>query len=155
MAPPGRPGLAAGRLHADITDADLVHESLESLAHLEGEVVEHFYALFFERHPEVRPLFGEHSVNEREEMVRETFTSVLAHVEGQPWLGENLVAMGRSHAEYGVEGRSYADFVAAMLDTLDHVAPPGWCPSTRAAWRRALERITGVMRRAGDAHGGS
>jgi len=134
------------------SDAELVVRSFEALTGHEAEIVEHFYPLFFERHPEVCELFGEHSVNEREEMVREALVSVLAHVEGEPWLDENLVAMGRSHAEYGVEGRSYPDFVATMLDTLDHVAAPGWDAAARIAWERALGHITGVMRRAGDEH---
>jgi hemoglobin-like flavoprotein len=146
------PGLAAGRADEAPEDAVLLGESLEALAGREPEIVEHFYDLFFERHPDVRPLFGEHSISEREEMVRETLSSVLADADEEPWLDENLVAMGRSHAEYGVEARSYPDFVAAMLDTLDHLEVPGWDSGIRAAWERALVRITDVMRQAGDEH---
>lgn len=131
-------------------DPDLIAESISALAGRENEIVEHFYPLFFERHPEVRELFGEHSVNEREEMVRETLVSVLAHADDEPWLDGNLDAMGRSHAEYGVEGPSYPDYVVAMLDTLDHVRPDGWNSQVREVWARALTRITNVMRRAGD-----
>lgn len=131
-------------------DASLIAESLGALAGRENEIVEYFYPLFFERHPDVRGLFGEHSVNEREEMVRETLVSVLAHADDEPWLDGNLDAMGRSHAEYGVEGPSYPDYVVAMLDTLDHLRLDGWSPQVRDAWARALTRITSVMRRAGD-----
>jgi len=155
MPPPGPSGLAAGRAAEAPDDAELLHESLGALSGHEAEIVERLFDLFFERHPEVRELFGEHSINEREEMVRETLVSVLAHAEDEPWIDDNLIAMGRSHAEYGVEGRSYPDFVASMLDTLDEVAAPGWSPEVRAAWERALGRITDVMRRAGDEHGGA
>ena len=134
-------------------DARLLLESLESLHGLESRLVEACFDLFFARHPDVRPLFGEHGLSEREEMMRETLVSVLGHVEGEPWLEENLEAMGKSHAEYGVEGRSYTDFVAVLLDSLEAMAPPGWSPATKAAWRRALDRITDTMRRAGDAAG--
>ncbi len=148
----GRGAVARGPSAEAPAEAALLIASLEALHGREEEIVDRFYALFFARHPELRPLFGEHAVSEREEMVRETLTSVLAHAEAEPWLDENLVAMGRSHAEYGVEGGSYPDFVAAMLDTLAVVAAGDWTPEIRAAWARALDRITGVMRRAGDAH---
>lgn len=144
-----------GRADEVLSDARLIVASLEALSGRESQMLEHFYDLFFERHPEVRPLFGEHGLNEREEMLRETLVSVLAHAEDEPWLDENLKAMGRSHAEYGVEGHSYPDFVAAMLDTLDHVAAPGWCVATRAAWGRALGRVSETMRRSGEAALGS
>lgn len=107
-----------------------------------------FYAVFFERHPEVVPLFGEHGENEREEMLRETLSSVCAHAEDEPWLDENLRAMGRSHAEYGVEDAMYLGFVAAMLDTLAEIVGPAWSPAICAAWRSALERLTATMRHA-------
>ncbi len=86
-------------------EADHLLESLERLSGREPELVRQFYALFFERHPEVTKLFGEHSLSEQEEMVRETLVSIVAHVEKEPWLQTNLEAMGKSHAEYGVEDR--------------------------------------------------
>jgi hemoglobin-like flavoprotein len=132
-------------------DVGLLLESLESLS-LPGKepmLVERFFDLFFERHPEVRELFGEHGVNEKEEMIRETLASVFAWAEDEPWLDGNLEAMGRSHAEYGVEDAMYDAFVDTMLDALEEVAGPDWKDGCREAWRAALERITGAMRRAG------
>ena len=155
VTPDGGAVTPDGAAVAPPDDAGLLTVSLEALAGREGEVVERFYALFFSRHPEVRALFGEHSISEREEMISETLVSVMAHADAEPWLDDNLVAMGRSHAEYGVEGHSYPDFVASMLDTLDGLDLDGWGPDTRAAWERALARITGVMRRAGDEVGGA
>ena len=110
-----------------------------------------FYALFFARHPEVCELFGEHAVSEREEMIRETLASVVAYLEDEPWLEGNLEAMGRSHAEYGVEGPMYDAFVLCMLDSLEEVAGRDWKPGCREAWRTALEHLAGSMRRAGGA----
>ena len=110
-----------------------------------------FYSLFFARHPEVCELFGEHAVSEREEMIRETLASVVAYLEDEPWLEGNLEAMGRSHAEYGVEGPMYDAFVLCMLDSLEEVAGRDWKPGCREAWRAALEHLAGSMRRAGGA----
>jgi hemoglobin-like flavoprotein len=151
MSVPGSSTARAEEAPGD--DSRVLVDSLHSLGGLESELAERVFDLFFERHPEVRSLFGEYGLNEREEMVRETLVSVLGHAEGEPWLEENLRAMGKSHAEYGVEGHSYADFVSTLLDTLDQMAPPGWNPVSRAAWNRALDRLTETMRQAGDAVG--
>lgn len=148
--------------------SDLVLSSLDLLSGLESRVVERFYPLFFARHPEVRPLFGEHGISEREEMIRETFACVLAHLEGESWLDDNLDAMGKSHHEYGVESPMYHGFVDCMLDTLEEVLAaelPGdqrgtsgqsgttdlrWTPEHRRAWSEVLARLTDTMRRAGE-----
>jgi hemoglobin-like flavoprotein len=130
---------------------ELLMASLESLSAQEAEIVERFYPLFFTRHPEVCELFGEHGISEREEMIRETLASVVAHVEDEPWLDENLEAMGRSHEEYGVEGPMYEGYVACLLDTLEAVAGADWTPGHREAWGAALERLADTMRRAGSA----
>jgi hemoglobin-like flavoprotein len=136
------------REDASADEAALLARSLETLAGRESRLVTRFYDVFFERHPEVVPLFGEHGLNEREEMLRETLTSVCAHADDAPWLDENLQAMGRSHAEYGVEDAMYPGFVETMLDTLAEIVGADWCPATGAAWRSALERLTCTMRRA-------
>lgn len=130
-------------------DRDLLMSSLETLAGRESGLVDRFYELFFSRHPEVCELFGEHGISEREEMIRETLGSVVAHLEDESWLDDNLEAMGKSHQEYGVEGRMYDWFVDCMLDTLEEVAGPEWKPGCREVWRGALERVTATMRRAG------
>jgi len=138
---------ARAAAHAGL-DIALLAASLETFCGREARLVERFYALFFGRHPDVRALFGEHGISEREEMIRETLASVLALALAEPWLGENLTAMGRSHAEYGVEGPMYDAFVDCMLDALEDVAGPDWAPGSREAWHGALGQITETMRRA-------
>ena len=125
----------------------LLMASLEHLAGSEAKIVERFYPLFFARRPEVRELFGENGISEREEMVRETFVSALAYLEEEPWLDENLHAMGKSHAEYGVEGPMYAWFVDTLLDTLEEVAGANWGPKDREAWSEVLTELASRMQR--------
>jgi hemoglobin-like flavoprotein len=138
------------RPHAHTADREnaLLTASLERIEGRETEIVDRFYALFFARHPAVRGLFGEHGINEREEMIRETLASVVAHVEDEPWLDDNLEAMGRSHAEYGVEGPMYDWYVESMLETLEQVDRMDWEHDCRQAWRSALERLSTTMRAA-------
>jgi hemoglobin-like flavoprotein len=130
-------------------EADPLLASLDRLSGHEPELVQHFYALFFERHPEVTKLFGEHSLSEQEEMVRETLVSILAFVEQEPWLQTNLEAMGKSHAEYGVEDRMYDWMVECMLDAVERILGAECRDEYHPAWRTALGHLTGVMRAAG------
>ncbi len=130
-------------------EADPLLASLDRLSGHETELVQQFYALFFERHPEVTKLFGEHSLSEQEEMVRETLVSLVAYVEKEPWLQTNLEALGKSHAEYGVEDPLYDWMVECMLDALEQILGADSRDEYAPAWRSALGHLTGVMRAAG------
>ncbi len=52
----------------------------------EARLPQRFYEVFFERRPDVLPLFGVHSPAEREDMILETPRSVLAFLERESWL---------------------------------------------------------------------
>ena len=139
----------AALLLAQDEEAEHLLASLDRLSGHEPQLVEQFYALFFERHPRVTELFGKHSLSEQEEMVRETLVSVLGYVENEPWLHTNLEAMGKSHAEYGVEDCMYDWMVECMLDALERVSGADWSDEYASAWRSALGHLTDVMRAAG------
>lgn len=119
---------------------------LETLAAREAKITEALYPLFFERRPDVVPLFGVHALAEREEMIRETLRSLLALAEGEHFLHANLEALGRSHFEYGVTGDMYGDFVDVFVD----VAGADLDDARREVLRQGLAWITDSMRRAGD-----
>ena len=139
----------------EATDREALGGILEALAEREAKICEALYPVFFARRPDVVPLFGVHALAEREEMVRETFRSLLALAEGEGavegdagggHLAANLAALGRSHWEYGVTGEMYPDFVEAFVDVAaGDLDAPG-----RGVLARALGRITQAMRRAGD-----
>ncbi|MCP5070455.1 MAG: globin [bacterium] len=139
---------AASRVVED-EEAERLLESMDVLSGHETQLVKEFYALFFERHPEVTELFGEHSLSEQEEMVRETLISVVAWLEREPWLQTNLEAMGKSHSEYGVEDRMYDWMVECMLDALERVSGAKWRDEYEPAWRSARGHLTDVRRAAG------
>jgi hemoglobin-like flavoprotein len=130
-------------------EADQLLASLDRLSGHEPKLAQHFYTLFFEHRPEVTKLFGEHSLSEQEEMVRETLVSMVAYVEKEPWLQTNLEAMGKSHAEYGVEDRMYDWMVECMLDAVEQILGADCRDEYRPAWRSTLDHLTGVMRAAG------
>jgi hemoglobin-like flavoprotein len=106
------------------------------------------FAHLFAGHPEIEGLFGRESISEREEMVRETLASALAHVDAEPWLLGNLEAMGASHEEYGVRSEMYERWAESMLVALAHVLTD-WDAAAERVWRCVLLAICAPMREAG------
>ena len=122
---------------------------IETLAEHEERFTETLYAHFFARCPKAIPLFGEHSHSEKSEMVLETFRSLLAVVEGAPWLPGNLEAMGNSHREYGVEGWMFAPFEHAFAESVSEVLDEPIDTETIDVMKRALAIVTAGMNGAG------
>ena len=135
---------------ADAPLVEILQETLAGLADCEAAFTERFYARFFEVRPDVRPLFGAHSIAEQEEMMRETLRSLLALSEEAEWLPGNLSALGRSHWEYGVTTDMYGDFVAVLLVCAEEILGDAFSEGSRDALSTAAEAISGQMARAGE-----
>jgi len=73
----------------------------------------------------------------------------MAYIENEPWLQTNLDAMGRSHAQYGVEDHMYDWMVECMLDAVEQILGADGRNEYNLAWRNALRYLTDVMRAAG------
>jgi hemoglobin-like flavoprotein len=101
---------------AGTLDRESLLGALEGISLHEARFTERFYEIFFERRPDTLPLFGPHAIAEREEMIRETLRSLHALCEQESWLEGNLVALGRSHWEYGVCTDMYDSYVEVLID---------------------------------------
>jgi hemoglobin-like flavoprotein len=149
MSEASAPQSAAG---SEPSDPAALLSALELVGANEARLTQRFYEIFFERRPDVLPLFGAYSLAEREEMIHETLRSILDFLELEPWLDGNLIALGRSHAEYGVENDMYPPFVDAFVECATEVSGGAFDARAERALRSALERITWIMSEAGEAH---
>jgi len=146
----GFPESEATATEFETDDCGLLPIVLEKLAEQEARLAERFYEVFFALRPDSVPLFGVHSISEREEMIAETLRSLYAWAEGEPWLGDNLDALGRSHFEYGVTGDMYPSFVDAMLECVRELLGTFLDAEKTHDLRIALEAVCKRMRLAGD-----
>ena len=146
----GRPKRAAEVESLAGTSGEILSRLLDELAEHEKSFTERFYDIFFDRRPDARPLFGVHAIAEREEMMRETFHSLHAWLEQEPWLEGNLTALGRSHWEYGVTADMYDSFVDAMIECGREVLGDFVDDEKARVFRTALEAVAEPMRCAGD-----
>ena len=135
---------------ADQFDPACLLRALDAYAAYEARITERFYEIFFERRPDTLELFGTHSIAEREEMMRETLHSLHALHEGHVWLTDNLVALGKSHWEYGVTEDMYASFVESLIDCGREILGDEVDEPALASLRIGLTQITDEMSEAGE-----
>jgi len=132
-----------------LDDQATLTRGLEQIGAHENAFTEAFYALFFERRPDTLALFGVHSISEREEMMRETLHSLFAVNEGEPWLRGNLLALGESHAEYGVTADMYDSYCEVFVDTAQKMLGDDLKDRELKALRDAIFEVARLMREAG------
>lgn len=133
------------------TDPPALLRALEGFATHEARITERFYEIFFERRPDTLELFGAHSIAEREEMMHETLHSLYALYEGQLWLEDNLVALGKSHWEYGVTEDMYTSFIDSLIDCGREVLGDELDEAAAASLGAAITQIAQRMCAAGAA----
>lgn len=128
-------------------DIQLLRESFETILERSPEVTKRFYEIFFERYPQVRPMFsgGAAGQQRQQRMLTDALAAVLDHLEDAPWLEETLVAMGRKHVDYGVRDDMYNWVGECLLAALAEAAGPHWSKEVEAAWTAAFGAISGLM----------
>lgn len=145
-----KPGTPETARDLDPIDAPALLRGLEMFARHETQIAERFYEIFFERRPDTIELFGAHSIAEREEMIRETLHSLHALYEGQVWLADNLVALGKSHWEYGVTEDMYPSFVDSLIDCGQEILGDEFDDAAVVSIRAAMSKIARRMSVAGE-----
>ena len=149
-ATPRKPRSEDASLALDPIDSPALLRALEMFARREAQITERFYEIFFEQRPDTLELFGAHSISEREEMMRETLRSLHAFYEGQDWLEGNLVALGKSHWEYGVTQDMYSSFVDSLIDCGQQVLGDEFDEAAVVSFRAAMTVIAQRMSAAGE-----
>jgi hemoglobin-like flavoprotein len=125
-------------------DVTLLRESFQLVAERSPQVTGRFYAIFFERYPEVRPMFRRDS-RAQEQMLTDALVAVLDHLEDAPWLRQTLFTLGGKHVGYGVRDEMYAWVGECLLAALAEAAGDDWTPAVAAAWTEAFGAIVAMM----------
>lgn len=126
-------------------DVVLLRESFEMVVERAPDVTRRFYDVFFERYPQVRPMFGRNSRAQQEQMLTKALVAVIDHLEDPTWLGGTLRALGAKHVAYGVTEVMYDWVGECLLATLADVLGDAWTPRVEKAWKEAYAVISGAM----------
>lgn len=111
----------------------LVRTSFAELSRHQHVAALVFYQKLFELDPALRPLF-KNDIEEQSRKLMAMLGSLIAMLEGQAGLEEELRAMGERHAGYGVRDEHYATVGAALLGMLDATLDRNFTPEMRGAW---------------------
>ena len=125
-------------------DATLLETSLALVDTPDDGLTTRFYALLFERHPSVRPLFSE-DLGRQARMLRSAIVSVVDHLDDPVWLTETLGDLGARHASWGVVAPMYDAVTECMVAAMAEIGGTRWTPQMTDAWIEALDAVSGLM----------
>jgi hemoglobin-like flavoprotein len=128
-------------------NAPLLRASFELVVERSPLVVRRFYEIFFERYPQVRPMFRStpEGLLRQEKMLTDALVAVIDHVEDASWLRTTLLSLGAKHEGYGVTDAMYGWVGECLLAALQEAAGDAWSPAIAQAWTEAFGAIAGLM----------
>jgi hemoglobin-like flavoprotein len=125
-------------------DAALLETSLALVDTPDDGLTTRFYAILFERYPQVRPMFSD-DLGPQAKMLRSAIISVVDHLDDPTWLAETLGELGARHASWGVVAPMYEVVTECMVAAMAEIGGDAWTPQMTDAWVRALEAVSGLM----------
>ena len=108
-------------------------------------VSRYFYALLFERHPELESLFAGADMKAQRDKLMQALAFLVANVDDSESLQHTLHALGARHVGYGVTHAYYPAFGECLLHTLKQSAGSAWTPDVAEAWADAIDTVTDLM----------
>jgi len=126
-------------------DPTLLRSSFDLVIDRQPQLTARFYEIFFERYPQVRPLFARSGAGQAE-MLQQALVAVIEHVEDASWLSQTLGAMGEKHVSYGVTLEMYDWVVSCLLQAMAEAAGSDWSGPVANAWAAALAAVSGLMK---------
>lgn len=126
-------------------NVNLLRSSFELVVENSPTITTRFYEIFFERYPQVRPMFSTRSSDQQAKMLTQALVAVVDHLEDAPWLQQTLGAMGQKHVGYGVKDEMYNWVGECLLAALAEAAGAAWTDEVAQAWTDAYGAITSLM----------
>ena len=125
-------------------EINLVRQGYDRIAPLAEQVGFEIYERVFAMDPSLRALFHIDMPTQVHHFMG-ALTMVVQSLDNLTPILEQIQALGRRHATYGVQPRHFAMGGVALLDTLEARLGEAFTPEARAAWTRAYETLTGAM----------
>jgi hemoglobin-like flavoprotein len=134
-------------------DAELlIRTSWAALAPSRMRAAELFYTRLFEIDPSASALFTGKAMHEQYEKFLRTVDTLVQMLDYPPGIIEELQALSRRHAGYGVVAAQYATVGSALLWALEQELGASWNADVERAWTELYQFIAGVMRRTAEAN---
>lgn len=113
---------------------------------LDGQnFVDRFYRHFFERAPEVRPLFAGTRMPQQHELFLNQLAWTVRELRNLPSLLESLGGLGERHRVYGVQREHFPLAGAALIAALTETLGDDFNEEAQAAWTQAFQGLVAGM----------
>lgn len=124
---------------------ELLESSFGALAPQGEALVERFYQLLFQRHPEVKPLFANTDMAQQRRHLLSSLVLVVKNLRNTDKLTEALKSMGRRHQDYGALPEHYGAVASSMMAAMKELAGDLWTRDVEDAWSQAFSMVASVM----------
>lgn len=120
-------------------------ESLELVSEAQGDLTEPVYAILFDAHPELEPLFAlDTDGGVRGSMLQYALECIMDYI-GDRTLVTNFVSSSRYvHHGYGVPEHDFDDFFVAIMQCCQATLGARWTDAMDAEWQAMLKDLSNM-----------
>jgi len=123
-----------------------IEESMRRVLEDRDGIAALFYEVFFDRHPEAKPLFTDVNLKYQTVLLTMALMVVERHyASGYRATELYLQHLGHKHHQRAVPPELYPKWVESLLAALEKFHGPDWDAQAAGQWRAALDRASGVM----------
>lgn len=121
-------------------DAAEVEESFERCL-LKGDVVERFYALFMDSHPDIKPRFANTNFDSQKKLLRQSIGLAILHARNNPVGRIGIDRLARSHSKSGlnIPPHLYAYWKKSFLQAVAEFDSE-FSQELNVGWERVLQK---------------
>jgi nitric oxide dioxygenase len=107
-------------------------------------VADVFYSKLFTQNPELKPMFTR-DMNAQYRKLIDMLSIIVARLDRLDLLTEDIIAMARRHAGYGVKPEHYEMVGDALIWTLKQGFGRDWSPPMEEAWLNCYRTLSDTM----------
>lgn len=121
-------------------------EGLESVkqsygrACLHPKLIDRFYSIFLESHPDIRPMFRNTDFTKQKQLLKTGVIMMLSYLEGNAFWSANLDKIAESHSKKNltVSPTLYSYWIDSLIRTVKE-NDDQWTPELERNWRKVLK----------------
>ncbi len=122
-----------------------IRESVDEIFHARTRLTDRFYEVLFEQCPEAQRLFQGVDMNVQSVMLTMALGAIREYPDINNAFRAYLRVLGTKHRSKGVPKELYANFLEALLATLEEFHGEDWDESLARQWTDACDEATELM----------
>ncbi len=127
------------------TEIALIKKSWIDVKKIKPEILgDVFYTKLCYDHPELRKMFPQEMEEQNKKLI-DMLNVVIGRLENLDDLKDEIIAMAKRHADYGVKPEHYNFVGTALLWTLQKALGKDWTEELRAAWINCYTVLSDTM----------